>query len=452
MASGIKKTNEEFITEANKIHNYAYDYSRANYKNNKTHIEIICHKKDRFGFEHGSFFQTPHSHIDSKCGCPKCKNPHLCYNQEEFIIKASITHQNKFDYSDVIFTSMTTDVKIKCKECGETFLQKPYKHLGGKNAKPQGCPFCVGKNKTTPRFIKDAQKIHGKKYNYSKTKYIDAYSEVCIICPEHGEFWQTAHNHLKGGGCPICAEINRRDKKRKEETEFIKQAIQVHGKKYDYSKVEYLNCKQEVCIICPEHGEFWQTPDNHLQGKGCKMCASNAPCPPRIKRHKNTIFTETKYKSNIFVENNINIDETILTWLDNSENILIRGLYIYVTEKGVSFYKNEDIDVTSPFVKLNKRNENISFLYVEGNCIVSYNDSKNNLSGSPNIVNGNFVCSDIHLTSFEGMPAFIGGIFDFSNNELTDDSWEYAKNNIDSEFGDYKLTNNYFVKYRSELY
>ena len=50
------------------------------------------------------------------------------------------------------------------------------------------------------------------------------------------------------------------------------------------------------------------------------------------------------------------------------------------------------------------------------------------------------------------MPAFIGGIFDFSNNELTDDSWEYAKNNIDSEFGDYKLTNNYFVKYRSELY
>ena len=50
------------------------------------------------------------------------------------------------------------------------------------------------------------------------------------------------------------------------------------------------------------------------------------------------------------------------------------------------------------------------------------------------------------------MPSFIGGIFDFSNNELTDDSWEYAKNNIDSEFGDYKLTNNYFVKYRNELY
>ena len=52
-----------------------------------------------------------------------------------------------------------------------------------------------------------------------------------------------------------------------EESYFIEKAKQIHGDKYDYSKVEYVNNRTKVCIICPEHGEFWQTPDNHLKGK-----------------------------------------------------------------------------------------------------------------------------------------------------------------------------------------
>lgn len=55
--------------------------------------------------------------------------------------------------------------------------------------------------------------------------------------------------------------------------EFIKRARAVHGDKYDYSKVEYVNSHTKVCIICPEHGEFWQTPSNHMRGKTCKVCA-----------------------------------------------------------------------------------------------------------------------------------------------------------------------------------
>ena len=51
--------------------------------------------------------------------------------------------------------------------------------------------------------------------------------------------------------------------------EFIEKAKQVHGDKYDYSKVEYVRSSEKVCIICPEHGEFWQTPNAHLQGQGC---------------------------------------------------------------------------------------------------------------------------------------------------------------------------------------
>ena len=55
--------------------------------------------------------------------------------------------------------------------------------------------------------------------------------------------------------------------------EFIKRAREVHGDKYDYSKVEYINANSKVCIICPEHGEFWQTPASHLLGRGCIECA-----------------------------------------------------------------------------------------------------------------------------------------------------------------------------------
>lgn len=54
---------------------------------------------------------------------------------------------------------------------------------------------------------------------------------------------------------------------------FIEKARIVHGNKYDYSKVEYVNSLTKVCIICPKHGEFWQPPKNHLNGYGCQLCA-----------------------------------------------------------------------------------------------------------------------------------------------------------------------------------
>ena len=54
--------------------------------------------------------------------------------------------------------------------------------------------------------------------------------------------------------------------------EFINRARKVHGNKYGYSKVEYKNAHTKVCIICPIHGEFWQIPNDHLNGCGCPKC------------------------------------------------------------------------------------------------------------------------------------------------------------------------------------
>lgn len=127
------------------------------------------------------------------------------------------------------------------------------------------------KKRTKEEFIEQAKRIHGEKYDYSEVEYIDGQTKVCIICPKHGEFWQRPCDHInQKQGCPKCVK-NYRDTA---ET-FIKKAKLIHGNRYDYSKVKYVNSQTKVCIICPEHGEFWQTPHHHLRGSGCPECGKN---------------------------------------------------------------------------------------------------------------------------------------------------------------------------------
>ena len=117
-------------------------------------------------------------------------------------------------------------------------------------------------------FIEKAKKIHGDKYDYSKVEIKKSDDKVCIICPKHGEFWMTLSRHLRGSGCHVCA-----GNKKPTTEQFIEKAKEIHGDKYDYSKAEYINNHTPICIICKEHGEFWQMPTSHLIKKaGCPIC------------------------------------------------------------------------------------------------------------------------------------------------------------------------------------
>ena len=143
-----------------------------------------------------------------------------------------------------------------------------------KHLSGQGCPLCSAtKKNTTDDFISDAKAVHGNKYDYSKVKYVNNKTKVCIICPEHGEFWQEPHNHLKGRGCPICAKTKTKPHKYTTES-FINLASEIHEKKYDYSETEYVDMNTKVKIICPEHGEFWQLPYLHINGAACPKCSN----------------------------------------------------------------------------------------------------------------------------------------------------------------------------------
>lgn len=143
-----------------------------------------------------------------------------------------------------------------------------------------GAAFCIlNPNKlamskrTTEEFISLAKIKHGDKYDYSKVEYVDKKTKVCIICPEHGEFWQTPDSHLQGKGCRLCGWQHSSQIQMKSAERFIEQARTIHRDKYDYTNVVYKNDKTSVEIICPEHGVFQQKPNKHLQGRGCPLCA-----------------------------------------------------------------------------------------------------------------------------------------------------------------------------------
>ena len=180
---------------------------------------------------------------------------------KEFKEKANVVHGNNYIYDKVEYVNTYTQVTIMCPEHGE-FTQTPNCHLSG-----SGCPKCAGKFMDRDYFIEKANVVHGNNYIYDKVEYVNTDTKVTIICPEHGEFTQIPHNHLSGKGCPKCAgTFMDRDY-------FIEKANVVHGNKYIYDKVEYVNTHTKVTIICPEHGEFAQTPRDHLSGKGCPKCA-----------------------------------------------------------------------------------------------------------------------------------------------------------------------------------
>ena len=136
------------------------------------------------------------------------------------------------------------------------------------------CPKCSHRSYkyTTEEWVSLVQQIYGDDYDYSQTVYINNHTKVCVICNKCGkEFWIRPNNHLsQKQGCPNC---NHRSYAYTTE-EWINLAKEVHkNDDYDYSKVVYINNHTPVCIICKEHGEFWQTPSAHLQGHGCSICA-----------------------------------------------------------------------------------------------------------------------------------------------------------------------------------
>ena len=250
-------TRQKFIEEMEQLYGKdAYDYSEVpEIFPKQSKVTITCNRHHITMTQYAKFF----IYRDIN-GCPECKIEKLT---KDFVRRAKEIHGDKYDYSLVRYINAHTPVKIICPEHGE-FEQIPYKHLNAKH----GCPLCGGSSPhTNESFIEASKRVHGDRYDYSLVEYVNNRTKVKIICPEHGVFEQTPQSHLLGNGCHRCSGVRNTE-------EFIEASIKIHGNKYDYSLVEYVNTRTPVKIICPDHGVFEQTPTKHLCGHGCRSCKS----------------------------------------------------------------------------------------------------------------------------------------------------------------------------------
>ena len=112
----------------------------------------------------------------------------------------------------------------------------------------------MSKKITTEEFIEKAKIIHGDKYDYSLVNYVNAKTNVEIICSTHGKFKQMPTKHLSGCGCNDCGMDKLHNTNRHTKLEFIEKSKMIHGDKYDYSLINYINIETPITIKCPTHG------------------------------------------------------------------------------------------------------------------------------------------------------------------------------------------------------
>ncbi len=312
MPSGPVQTQEQMIERFRKIHGLKYDYSKVKCTNCTKAVLIICPN-------HGEFWQIARNHYKGS-NCPKCPRPvPITQNkelQEQIIAKFKSAHGNKYDYSKVVFKGLCKKVLIICPNHGE-FWKLPRYHYNG-----QGCKKCSRiivaskQQQSQEHVIARFKEVHGSLYDYSKVIFKHSGKKVLIICPNHGDFYQTPSNHYRGFGCNQCA----KEDNKLAHAQVIDKFREVHGNKYDYSKVSYKGSTIKVVIICSRHGEFLQIPASHWHGCGCPPCAAELMSEKsskgldwfidRLKKNtspefvNNLDFTNvTKFTSGKFIQN-----------------------------------------------------------------------------------------------------------------------------------------------------
>lgn len=264
-----KKTKEQYIEQAKKIHNNLFDYSLIKeLPKRDTRVNIRCPL-------HGVFEQSFHKHLSGD-GCKKCSKQRVGKEiiekaKQKFKQEAQIIHNNKYDYSKSIYLTATDNIIIICATHGE-FEQTPNRHLGG-----GGCKKCAIENTRIRMSIpwgiykEDLEKIHNNIYDYSKVIWKGSDDNITVICHIHGDFTIGAKYHKNGRGCQTCSKDNNIGYNKHDTERFIKNAIKKWGNEFDYSKVNYKDSNNKVIIICKKHGEIEIFPQNHLR-YGCGSC------------------------------------------------------------------------------------------------------------------------------------------------------------------------------------
>lgn len=202
-------------------------------------------------------------------------------SQEETVARFCQQHGDRYDYSRVHYESSGKKVEVVCPEHGAFFIA-PQHHWDG-----AGCRKCAFERARTTKdeFVERAKQFFGERYDYSLFEVLPPLGhKVAIRCRVHKVvFQQEARNHMRGHvGCPVCKSRKVPGPRGERGTlysvglltkRFIERAKLVHGERYDYCHFVYTTSSGKGIIVCRQHGEFLQSPGNHLSGSRCPACA-----------------------------------------------------------------------------------------------------------------------------------------------------------------------------------
>lgn len=303
-----RSNTETFIKKSTAIHGDQYDYSRVNYRNAVTKVEVYCKTHRVY------FLISPNKHLCGR-GCKLCGIENtvkaLTKPKDKFlevVTKLHVDNEGKplYIYDAIDYINTSSKLKIYCKFHDKYFIQSADMHLAG-----QGCPDCgnikrtISQTKTQQVFIDQVAKKHGNKYSYHETVYKTDSHKVKIFCKHHKEFfYQKAGNHIRGDGCPKCGKERASKSKTRSTEEFINRAKAIHDNLYDYSRVVYVTDRTKVFIRCLKHNHwFQQTPNKHLYGQGCPICRSSTGelfIASVLKKHNITFEREKRIDGSLF--------------------------------------------------------------------------------------------------------------------------------------------------------
>lgn len=165
--------------------------------------------------------------------------------QKDFISKSKNVHGDRYDYSKTVYTKAISKVIITCPLHGD-FEQRAFHHYKDGH----GCYKCKKSHqpKDVQKFVQQVSEIHNNRYNYDLVEYQNAKNKIIIICPVHGKFMQTPHNHLKGNGCKKCASSKGES--------IIAETLESRNIKYETQKT-FDGCKDKYKLrfdfYLPEH-------------------------------------------------------------------------------------------------------------------------------------------------------------------------------------------------------
>jgi hypothetical protein len=252
------KLNEDFIKEANEVHNNKYSYEKTKYTKAKDKVIITCPRC-------GDFYQNADSHL-SGSGCPRCWVDKIKISEKEF--RKRLNKKNKernLDYSFVSFTN-NTKAAISCPKhgvfniCPDTYFRSN-----------QICPKCLKEHKflkSWESFRERASIVHNNKYDYSFEDY-KSRGKIKIFCKVHGYFEVYPFNHLNGQGCSFCTEEAYLAKRRES---YFARVNKKHKNEYSYLEEDYFNKDSIIRVICSKHGLFNMHAGYHASGTKCPSC------------------------------------------------------------------------------------------------------------------------------------------------------------------------------------